>query len=61
LPNGERKLVLRAKPGVAVPVAQLGERLLAFLDRLAPQVLAVQLEQIERAKYRTGECAVATD
>ena len=35
--------------------------MLSLLDWLPPQVLAVQLKQVERAKDRAGERAVAAD
>jgi hypothetical protein len=42
-------------------VQQLCEPPLARLDRLAPQIVAVELKQIERAMHGTADCAVAAD
>src|SRR5262249_43610536 len=44
-----------------LPLEQFGEQCFAFLDRLAAQIAAVELKQIERAKDGTSECAVAAD
>ena len=41
--------------------AQLGEQPLALLDRLPPQILAVELEQVECTMHGSSESAVAAD
>jgi hypothetical protein len=40
---------------------ELGQPALAVLDRLAPKVLAVHLQQVERAEHGAGIGGVATD
>jgi hypothetical protein len=41
---------------VTVPVQQVGQRMLALLDRPLAQVLAVKLDQVEGAEHSGAVC-----